>query len=107
MPAFADDPNELERRGHEAIAQGHALLARAAQLRARNNGSSEWIAVDASPLGRRRTLLLARQGRLEAAKVGRQVLIRASSLAAFIEANRRAPPEEDEDLFGANDIDAR
>jgi hypothetical protein len=100
MPA-ADDPNELERRGHELVARGHELLAQAAALRARTaTGPNEWVSVAASPIGRRRTLDLARRGIIESAKLGRLVVVRASSLQAFIERQRRHHPD-DEDLFDA------
>ena len=91
---------DLERRGHARIAEGHAMLAKAAELRA-SESRDTWIPVVASPLGKRRTLALARQGLIESAKVGRKVVVRASSLDAFIEARRRAEPANgDEDLFG-------
>lgn len=96
-----DDPHELERRGHELVAQGHTLLAKAAKLRARA-ASDEWLPVASSPMGRRRTLDLARRGTIESAKVGRKVMVRAESLRAYIEEHRRVLDDpEDENLFGA------
>jgi hypothetical protein len=95
-----DDANELERRGHELVARGHELLAQAAELRART-APDEWVPVSASPLGRRQTLHLARRGVVESAKVGRTVVVRASSLNAFIERQRRHHDDEEEDLFDA------
>lgn len=100
MSAPLDDPNELERRGHALVAEGHALLARAAELRARSI-ADEWMPVARSPLGKRRTLDLARRGLIENAKVGRKILVRASSLRAFIEEHERHV-RDDEDLFGAD-----
>lgn len=98
---------DLERRGHARIAEGHAMLAKAAELRA-GESRDTWIPVAVSPLGKRRTLALARQGLIESAKVGRKVVVRASSLDAFIEARRRAEPaNDDEDLFGAATRPAR
>lgn len=93
-----DDASELERRGHALVAEGHQLLARAAELRARAP-SEEWVPVASSPIGKRRTLDLAREGTIESAKVGRLVVIRASSLNAYIDQHRRRF-EDEEDLFG-------
>lgn len=77
------------------------MLAKAAEMRARETSDDDWIPVAKSPLGKRRTLALAREGRLESSKVGRKVLIRASSLRDFIEKHERAEPAADEeDLFG-------
>jgi hypothetical protein len=74
-----EDPSDLERRGHARIAEGHAMLARAAELRAREAGEA-WVPAAASPLGKRRTLALARRGLIESSKIGRKVMVRASSL---------------------------
>lgn len=94
-----DDPIELEQRGHLLVAQGHRMLARAAELRARE-ASDEWVAASSSPLGRRKTLALARAGVIASAKVGRKVLIRASSLREYVEQHCRTVAPTDEELFG-------
>lgn len=108
QPAW--DARELERLGHVRIAEGHAMLAKAAALRAdESSGGDEWLPVAASPLGKRRTLALAREGAIESAKVGRKVVIRASSLRAFLERHGRERPanDDEEDLFGAATRPAR
>ncbi len=46
---------------------------------------SEWIDQNASPLGKRRHLELARAGRLPSKKHGRLVLIRRDDLNAFVD----------------------
>lgn len=98
MGTLPDDPIELERLGHARIAEGHAMLARAAELRSRK-AEAEWLPVAESPLGRRPTLRLARKGLIASAKIGRRVFVEARSLRAFIEGHRRVAVE-DEDLFG-------
>lgn len=93
--------DELEAEGHEKIAEGHALLARARRERAPAVApAEEWVAPDASPLGKRRTLALARSGALESSKVGRRVLIRRTSLDAYLRRHERGVEEREEDLFG-------
>lgn len=102
MSGPPDDWKELERRGHELVAEGHALLAKAAQLR-KEAESNEWVPVSRSPIGTRRTLDLARRGVIESAKIGRKVVVRAESLNAFIERHRRIRVDhEEENLFGAD-----
>jgi excisionase family DNA binding protein len=71
---------------------------------ANDERSESWIPATASPLGRRKTLALARCGAVESCKVGRRVLIRRASLDAFLERARRGEQSDtvdDEDLFGA------
>lgn len=102
MSGPREDARELERRGHELVAQGHALLAKAAQLR-QEAPSDEWLPVSRSPIGTRRTLDLARRGVIESAKIGRKVVVRAESLNAFIETHRRVRVDpEEENLFGVD-----
>ena len=94
----------LEAEAHELIARGHAKLAaarRAATAETPANDSAEWIPAAASPLGKRKTLALARAGAVESSKVGRTVLIRRASLDAFLTSQRRDAANDDEDLFGA------
>lgn len=98
--APAQEPLDVERRGHARIAEGHAMLAKAAELRAREL-DDQWVPAASSPLGERRTLTLARERAIESAKVGRKVVVRARSLEAFIEKHRRLGPG-DEDLFGTS-----
>lgn len=99
---------ELEAEGHEHEAKAHALYAEAKRLRAQapanDNTRPSWIPAAECPLGNRRGLSLARTGEVESTKVGRKVLLRRSSLSAYLERHRGdadAVPECDEDLFGA------
>jgi hypothetical protein len=85
----------------EAIADGFARLAKATRVadeRGERPGD-EWIHVAESPLGRRKTLALARAGALESTKIGKRVLVRRASLEALLERGRRGG-DEGEDLFG-------
>lgn len=99
----------LDAEGFELIARGFALLAQAARERASSQviaagAAPDWIPAARSPLGRRRTLQLARSGALESAKVGRAVLVHRASLARFLDEHRRATDvarADGEDLFGA------
>ena len=98
---------DLEAEGLALLAEGFARLAKAARARtSKADGPSavDWIPAAASPLGRKRTLALARSGELESSKVGRKVLISRASLEALLEAGRRGEPvanaNDDEDLFG-------
>ncbi len=100
--------DDVEREGHELIARGHTKLAEAARLRASEPANAtarpSWIPASDSPLGRRRTLALARAGQIESSKIGRAVFVRTASLAGFLDEHRRASPdttlEGDDDLFG-------
>ncbi len=98
--------DELEAEAHEHIAKGHALLAEARRARptpSTSTVSDDWVDPAASPLGKRRTLALARAGALESSKVGRKVLVGRASLDAFLRRHRRgveAVGDEGEDLFG-------
>jgi hypothetical protein len=104
----ARQPAELERLGHVRIAEGHAMLAQAAALRVgADSAGGDWIPVTTSPLGKRRTLELARAGAIESAKIGRKIVVRASSLLAFIETHARGlavandhADDDEEDLLG-------
>lgn len=100
--------DDLKAEAHDLIAKGHAKLAEATRLDsqapANDNTKPSWIPAAASPLGNRQTLALARAGALESAKVGRKVLVKRASLAAYLERHERGvdpAPEPDEDLFGA------
>lgn len=104
---MSERPTLIEAEGHALIARGHAKLAEAARLRAATPQAegerASWIPVAESPLGKRRTLALARSGAVESSKVGRKVLVRRASLAGFLNEHRRTPIEdEEEDLFGAD-----
>ena len=98
---------ELEVEADELMARGYALRAEAGRLRARaseaTTPAADWIAPDASPLGKRRTLALCRSGALESSKVGRKVLVRRASLDAFLRRHERGVElaADGEDLFGA------
>ncbi len=99
------NPDVVEAEGHEHLARGHELIAKARRLRATPAASTpalEWVSPDASPLGKRRTLALARAGALESTKIGRKVLVRKTSLDAFLARHERGAvaPEQNEDLFG-------
>lgn len=65
--------------------------------------TEEWIPAKDSPLGKRRTLALARAGVLESSRPGKCVLIRRASLERYLAEHTRVVPAtvEDEDLFGA------
>ena len=101
---------ELTAEAHALLAKGHALLAEAARLdsqapAANDNTKPSWIPSAQCPTGNRDGLRLARTGAVESAKVGRKVLLRRASLAAYLQRHRRdadaPPPVGDEDLFGA------
>ena len=82
-----------------AAREGAALALAEAGAAAR---SAEWLAPELSPLGKRQTLALARSGALESAKVGRKVLVRKTSLDAYLREHERGiEASQDEDLFGA------
>jgi hypothetical protein len=99
--------DELEAEGHELIARGHACFAQVARLRTSEGPAKterpSWIPVAESPLGKRRTLALARCGAIESSKVGRKVLVRSASLAGYLDEHRRGSVEgaDDENLFGS------
>ena len=79
------------------------LAATLTDVPANDTTASDWLAPEASPLGKRTTLALARSGALESAKIGRKVLIQRSSLESYVARHRRGIEAEDadEDLFGA------
>jgi hypothetical protein len=94
----------LEAEGLDHIAKGFTLLATAARQRAErpvNVVGPEWIDPKASPLGKRRTLALARAGVVESTKIGRKVLVGRASLDRYLDEHRRGVPAASEDLFGA------
>ncbi len=92
--------DELEAAAHDKIAEGHALLAQARRARvALASAQNDWLAPGTSPLGKRRELSLARAGAIESSKVGKKVLIKRASLAAYLESHARGV-EPEEDLFG-------
>lgn len=99
MPRSADD---LEAAGHDKLAEGHALLAKARRARAvAPSTSSEWVSPAESPLGKRTTLALCRAGALESSKIGRKVLVRRSSLESYLARHERGVElSAGEDLFG-------
>lgn len=99
----------LESEGHTLIARGHEKLAEAARLRTETGAVARpsWIPAAESPLGKRKTLALARAGALASSKIGRQVLVRRASLDALIEGGRRGDvADEEEDLFGVKAVAA-
>lgn len=97
----------LEAAGTDLIKRGAELLEAARRMRSTappaNDNATEWLPVAASPLGKRKTLALARSGALESTKVGRKILVRRSSLETFLAAHRRNADVADdgEDLFAA------
>jgi hypothetical protein len=94
----ATDPRVL------AVASALVALLRAAKPSTPPPAAvSAWIAPEASPLGKRRVLGLARAGVIASAKVNRKVLIDRASHEAYLAQHKRgaaavAPPDE-EDLF--------
>lgn len=114
MRASRDTPDALDAEGHALVAKGHAVIAEAARLRALAGSSGpsatpgDWIPAAASPLGKRRTLALARAGALESTKIGRAILIGRASLARYLDAHRRGQvagaSDEGEDLFGTRAV---
>lgn len=86
----------------ERIADGFVRLAKAtrsADARAVERPAEGWVPVSESPLGRRKTLQLARAGALESTKIGKKVFVRRESLEKLLEDGRRQV-NEGEDLFG-------
>jgi hypothetical protein len=104
-------PHELDAEAYELDARAAKLRAEAARLRASSEPANDatpttWMPVAESPLGKRKTLALARAGVIESSKVGRAVLVRRLSLMAYLEEHQRGADDvededEDEDLFGA------
>lgn len=81
-------------RAHKLIAEGHLLLARAAE----SNAATDYYDQNNSPLGKRRHLRLARDRVLPSSKVGRQVLIKRADLDAWLaEHQTYAKPESTEE----------
>lgn len=95
-----------EARAHEIIAEGHRKLAEALRsggderARVEHATASDWVDPKDSPLGKRRTMALARAGQIDSCKIGRRVLICRLSLEALLERGRRGEASHDEDLFG-------
>ena len=86
-------------RAKRQIAEGIADLVEA--IIERGVAASEWVDQDASPLGKRAHLELARAGTIESRKVNRRVLVRRVDLNRYIEQHglRRGPePSEDEEV---------
>lgn len=89
----AHDPKVL------ALASALAALLRRSEP---PPAADAWMAPEASPLGKRRALSLARAGVLPSTKIGRRVLIERAAHDAYLSRHRRgaaAPAEEEEDLF--------
>src|SRR5262249_49928192 len=95
----------MHSHGYDLLAQGFAVLAAAARQKegqgATPNEGPDWIDPKASPLGKRRTLALARSGEVESTKMGRRVLIRRRPLEEYLDAHRRERANDGEDLFAA------
>lgn len=102
MSAPADDPDSLEASGHERIAEGHALLARAARLRRPEAPADAWIplpstkpreVVDGYAVTVRSVLDAGRRGELPLRST-RPPAVRRSDLEAWSAARttRRRPP---------------
>jgi hypothetical protein len=82
--------DELELEGHERIAEGHALLAAAARVRAKTvSPLGDWVRVDALPIPKSAALAACRSGELRAVKRGRSWLTTRADADAFL---AKAPP---------------
>jgi hypothetical protein len=90
---MSDDPNELEAQGHEAIASGHLLLAKAARLRV--SGASDTV-VDKHECKRLRHVptrtfeAAARRGDFHAMKAGRKLVAKLSDIDAWLTSRKAA-----------------
>jgi hypothetical protein len=60
----------------------------------------EWVDQNGSPLGKRRHLRLAREGKLPSKKNGRRVLVHRDDMRAFIDESAESAPPRD-----WNDVD--
>jgi hypothetical protein len=99
-------PNRLDADGKEdvlrALAQALAPCLRQS-LASSDAGKLEYYDQNNSPLGRRRHLLLVRQGILPGRKVGKRVLVSRRDMAALLEEHPKAaidpaaPPDPLED----------
>ena len=67
---------------------------------AKGAARAELVDQNASPLGRRRHLELARAGKLRAMRDGRRVLVRRVDIEAYLEEHEVSPPSVTEDEVG-------
>lgn len=102
VPGIGAVMSDIEAEGLEAIAQGLLKLARARRSQPAADDKATWIDPAKSPLGKRRTLALARTGDIESTKVGKRVLVSRASLEAFLAQHKRGLETEGENLFGAS-----
>lgn len=67
---------------------------------AKSAAGGEWVDQKTSPLGRKKHLRLARQGKFPSKKEGRQVLVRRDDLNAYLERHgiARGTRNEDDDV---------
>lgn len=91
-------PDARLERAKRRIAEGIDELVDAKL--ALSGASAEWVDQKSSPLGRKKHLRLAREGKFPSRKEGRQVLVLRSDLNAYIEREglARGTCNEDEDV---------
>jgi excisionase family DNA binding protein len=90
------EPSDLPPRARKAMAARALVDAVEGFVREcfrERDARDEWVDQDASPLGRRRHLALARRGDLPAVKDGRRVLVKRGDLDSYLHEHpvRNAP----------------